>query len=63
VLYKDDWLLWRTLGYTDADGMWIAPVSFLEAQSLPKAMLNVFLQLDDILFRMQQQILKKKRPK
>lgn len=34
---------------------WIAPVSFLEAQKLPKPMLNFFLQMDDLLNRMLEQ--------
>jgi hypothetical protein len=54
-------MLWRSLGYYSDSGSWVPPVSFLEAQQLSKPMLDVFMKLDDILDRMREQALAKKR--
>lgn len=59
-IYKDDWMLWRALGTYNGSGAWVAPVSFLEAQDLPKRQLDVFFALDDFLDRMYQQKAKQK---
>lgn len=58
--YRDNWTLWRTLGHFSESGSWVAPVSFIEAQTMPKPMLDVFLTLDDIIGRMQKQYAEKK---
>ena len=57
--YKGDWLLWRALGKFDGNGNWTAPLSFMEALELPKAMLDTFLELDSIFAKMQRQRAKK----
>jgi hypothetical protein len=53
-------LLWRTLGWYTESGAWVAPVSFVEAQNMPKKMLKTFLTLDDVLSRMERQVIAKK---
>ena len=50
--YKDHWLLWRNLGHYSDSGAWIPPVSFIEAVSMPKDMLDVFIVLDEWLYKM-----------
>lgn len=50
--YRGDWKLWRALGSRDTEGNWHAPISYLEAQKLPKAMLDIFFILDDYFERM-----------
>lgn len=58
--YKDEWILWRTLGRYDSNGVWVAPVSFLEAELLPKRKLDLFFSLDNIFEIMRKQNAKKK---
>lgn len=58
--HRDNWTLWRALGHYSPSGSWVTPVSFLEAQQLPKEALDVYLMLDDLLGRMQRQFNKKK---
>jgi hypothetical protein len=52
-------LLWRALGSYTESGTWKAPVSFIEAQTLPKEMLDTFFKLDDVISRMEKQYMKK----
>ncbi|GIK43988.1 MAG: hypothetical protein BroJett011_78210 [Chloroflexota bacterium] len=55
VRYKDNWIVWRSLGHVDANGTWVAPVSFTEALRLPAKMLEVFFYLDDLVDKMARQ--------
>jgi hypothetical protein len=57
--HRGDWLLWRNLGHFEQSGAWVAPVSFTEAYSMPKEMLDVFFELDGLLAKMQKQLAKK----
>lgn len=61
--YKGSWLLWRALGNYDANGNWGAPLSFVEADQLPKDKIDFFLQMDDIVKKKQAQLTKKKANK
>lgn len=56
--YRDGWKLWRALGHY-TDGAWVPPVSFVEAAALPKAMLDVFQELDFFLEQMKKHQAKK----
>jgi len=47
----------------DANGAWVAPISFVESQQLPKAMLNVFFELDNLISKMQAKQAKKNKVK
>jgi len=58
-LHKGNWLLWRNLGHFDQSGSWVAPVSFVEAQSLPKDMLDTFFELDNLVSKTIKQTAKK----
>ena len=61
--YKGDWLLWRNLGHYNESGAWVAPVSFNEAMELPKVMLDVFFELDNLIQKMMKQMTKKRNGK
>jgi len=61
--YRDAWLTYRNLGHVDANGAWVAPISFVESQQLPKAMLNVFFELDNLISKMQAKQAKKNKVK
>jgi hypothetical protein len=61
--YRGDWKLWRALGRYDANGAWVAPLSFWDAMKLPKPMIDTFLELDDFLERMKRHQAKKKGAK
>lgn len=58
--YKGSWLLWRSLGRYDGNGGWEPPLSFVEADELPKDKVDFFLAMDDILSKKQKQLTKKK---
>jgi hypothetical protein len=60
--YRETWLLWRSLGRYDGNGSWVAPLSFPEAIDLPKAMLDVFQELDHF-FEQMKKHQAKKQPK
>lgn len=51
--YRDAWKLYRSLGHYDSGGAWVPPISFREALDMPKAMLDVFQELDHFLGQMQ----------
>jgi hypothetical protein len=56
--YRDGWKLWRAVGRYDGNGSWIPQISFKEAAELPKAMLDVFQELDFFLAQMQKYMAK-----
>jgi len=56
--HRDNWILWRSLGH-EVEGQWVAPVSFKEAQEMPKKMLDTFLTLDNYFGKMSKQWAKK----
>ena len=58
--YKSEWILWRSLGAYNQDNVWVAPVSFVEAENMPKRKLDAFLILDDLLELMRKQLVRKK---
>jgi hypothetical protein len=56
-------LIWRNLGYTDQNGKFIPPISFVDVPQLPSKMLKVFFALDDLTLKMSQQQAKKTKGK
>lgn len=46
--YKDAWLRYRQIGNFDANGNFMSPISFLEAEQLPKVMMDTFNELDHL---------------
>jgi hypothetical protein len=60
--HREAWKLYRSLGHYQ-DGAWVPPISFLEAVTLPKAMLDVFQELDHFLSQMQKHQMKKQGKK
>lgn len=52
---KDEWILWRTLGHYTDNGAWVPPVSFLEAELMPKRKLDAFFALDNLVELMRKQ--------
>ena len=61
--YKGSWLLWRSLGRYDSNGSFAPPLSFLEADSLPKSKIDFFLAMDDILATKQRQLANRTKAK
>lgn len=58
--YRGNWLLWRALGHKTSDGLWVAPLSFAEANHYPKQMIDIFLELDRLYGKMERTYLKNK---
>jgi hypothetical protein len=58
--YKGSWLLWRSLGRRDASGNWEPPLSFVEADQLPKDKIDFFLSMDEVFRKKLAQLSKKK---
>lgn len=44
--YKSKWLKYRRAGSRDAAGNFISPISYLEAEQLPKSMMDTFHELN-----------------
>ena len=47
-LYKGNWLLYRGMGHTDENGAFISPLTYFEAQQMPKREIEIFMRLDDL---------------
>ena len=59
--YKSIWLLWRNLGHVTEGGSFVPPISFMEADQLPKVMLDVFFELDSWIDKMMRELAKRKQ--
>ena len=44
--YRDEWILYRSLGHETESGAWVSPLSYLEALTMPKEKIDVFQGLD-----------------
>lgn len=58
--YKGNWLLYRSMGHLNESGAFVSPLSYTEAQGLPKRQVEMFLQFDELADKMIRQINKKK---
>jgi hypothetical protein len=58
--FKGKWLRYRRSGSFDANGNFIAAISFLEAENLPKIMIDTFRELD-FLYAIAQRIAAKEK--
>jgi hypothetical protein len=58
--YRGDWLLYRSLGHFSDAGAFIPPLSYADAQQMPKRQVEMFMEFDDITDRLQKQMSKKK---
>jgi hypothetical protein len=58
--FKGKWLRYRRVGSFDANGNFRAPISFLEAEQLPKIMIDTFRELD-FLYAIAQRIAAKEK--
>jgi hypothetical protein len=59
--YRDEWLLYRSLGHETDAGAWVSPLSFSEVLSMPKEKIDVFQGLDHFFAQMQKHNAKKKK--
>ena len=57
--HKGNWLLYRSLGHQTDSGVFVSPLSYNEAQAMPKRQVEMFMQLDEIAEKMIRQLSKK----
>lgn len=58
--HKGNWLLYRAMGEINANGSFVPPLSYFEAQQMPKRTMQLFMIFDDYADRMLRTINKKK---
>ena len=52
--------MYRSMGHLNESGAFVSPLSYTEAQGLPKRQVEMFLQFDELADKMIRQINKKK---
>jgi hypothetical protein len=58
--HKGNWLLYRSMGHLSDAGQFIPPISYHEAQAMPKREIEIFMCLDEIAEKTLRQMTKKK---
>jgi hypothetical protein len=58
--HKGNWLLYRSMGHMSDAGQFVPPISYHEAQAMPKREIEIFMCLDEIAEKTLRQMTKKK---